>query len=317
MSTRPPGGAPAAAPTDGAAGRADAAAAAFAGELGRWRRTRGLSKKQLAARMRFDPSYVSHIESCRHRPTADFARRAEAVLLSAGAIWRHFEAYARLRRATPGPTPAGPPWLPPTAGLVIERELTSLHFDGRRYRCTVRRALYNAGADPVTRFAVRVGLATADAAPTAESLRARVTSTTDGRRRPVRWQPSAADVAAAEAWLVFEDDDGTYPILPGTRATLDYTVTATAAQAGPWLRRTVRLPTGRLAIDLDLPGAPDVRGTGTSPVAGPTALRLSTEALGDRTRVRWSADNPPLQARYRLDWRFAGPPIPRQRLTTR
>ena len=75
------------------------AADQFAAELARWRVERGLTKKQLAAQMGFDPSYVSHVEGRRHRPTEDFARRAEAVLGAGGAIWQRFQEYDDLRHA--------------------------------------------------------------------------------------------------------------------------------------------------------------------------------------------------------------------------
>src|SRR5690348_15834946 len=83
----------------------DKAADAFANELAQWRAERRLSKKQLAAEMGFDPSYVSHVEGRRHRPTEDFAKRAEAVLDAGGAIWQRFSEYDELRR-TPRPAPA-------------------------------------------------------------------------------------------------------------------------------------------------------------------------------------------------------------------
>src|SRR6266498_636988 len=75
------------------------AAETFAAELALWRVERGLSKKQLAARMGFDPSYVSHVEGRRHKPTEDFARRAEAVLGAGGMIWQRFQEYDELRHA--------------------------------------------------------------------------------------------------------------------------------------------------------------------------------------------------------------------------
>ena len=71
----------------------DKAADAFAATLVECRAERGLSKKQLAAEMGFDPSYVSHVENRRHRPTEDFARRAENVLRAGGAIWDSYAAY--------------------------------------------------------------------------------------------------------------------------------------------------------------------------------------------------------------------------------
>src|SRR5256885_2868187 len=103
----------------------DRAAEAFAAELARWRTERRLSKKQLANEMGFDPSYVSHVEARRHRPTEDFARRAEAVLHADGVIWQRFREYEDARQVVMGsrrpmrdpPVPAQ--WLPPGAGLLV------------------------------------------------------------------------------------------------------------------------------------------------------------------------------------------------------
>ncbi|GAB3854824.1 hypothetical protein GCM10029963_48470 [Micromonospora andamanensis] len=95
----------------------DRAADSFAAELARQRTERGLSKKQLATLMGFDPSYVSHVEGRRHRPTEDFARRAEAVLEASGAIWQRFREYDDLRHARSDRThrESGLPgqWMPP------------------------------------------------------------------------------------------------------------------------------------------------------------------------------------------------------------
>src|SRR3982751_2735989 len=75
------------------------AADQFVSALAQWRIERGMTKKQLAARMGFDPSYVSHVEGRRHKPTEDFARRAEAALAAGGAIWERFQQYDELRHA--------------------------------------------------------------------------------------------------------------------------------------------------------------------------------------------------------------------------
>ncbi|MGN5379537.1 helix-turn-helix domain-containing protein [Streptomyces lasalocidi] len=58
------------------------AAEDFAAELARWREVRGMSKRALAQAMGFDPSYVSHMESGRHKPSEDFARLADEALNS-------------------------------------------------------------------------------------------------------------------------------------------------------------------------------------------------------------------------------------------
>src|SRR6185436_1469181 len=106
------------------------AADAFAAALRDWRTARGLSKKQLAAEMGFDPSYVSHVEARRHRPTEDFARRAEAVLQAGGIIWQCFRDYDDARQAVAAlGVPLRPRvevteqrHAPPAGGLVVEHE---------------------------------------------------------------------------------------------------------------------------------------------------------------------------------------------------
>ena len=143
------------------------AAEAFVAVLIEWRRSRGLSKKQLAADMGFDPSYVSHVEAGRHRPTEDFARRAEArARRRRGGV----APVPRVRRGPPAragvrtiPRPradptAGEPRPPSVVGTVVEHEEASLRHDGDAYRCVIRRRLYNAGREPVTRYLVRIAV---------------------------------------------------------------------------------------------------------------------------------------------------------------
>src|SRR5215475_14186668 len=101
------------------------AADAFAAALVQWRAERGLSKKRLAAEMGFDPSYVSHVEARRHRPTEDFARRAESVLQAGGMIWQRFREYEEARQHAVAPrqrsdSPADR--LPVVSGLIVEHE---------------------------------------------------------------------------------------------------------------------------------------------------------------------------------------------------
>jgi peptide deformylase len=83
---------------DNAAPSVEQAAEAFAAEVAYWRDVRGESQRKLAKDMGFDPSYVSHIESGRHRPTEDFARRADEVLNAGNAIWRWWQEYDAARR---------------------------------------------------------------------------------------------------------------------------------------------------------------------------------------------------------------------------
>jgi peptide deformylase len=309
------------------------AAAAFATELARWRVGRGLTKKQLAAQMGFDPSYVSHVERMRHRPTEDFARRAELVLQAEGAIWRAFVEYddARTTRVTAGLVARDPPvpeqWLPPGTGLVVERELASLTYQRGHYRCVIRRSLYNASTEPVTRYLVRVAVDRFPQNPDhsnayhrahplrLEELDLRATCGEPGAEEPMWWHAKQDRDASKEIWLLFENDGGRFPLYPGHRATIEYGYTVGADKWGPWFQRAVRLPTRRLAIRLDFPAAldPQVWGVETSLSAEEAPLRTPVDRRveGDRVIIEWATDSPGLHSRYRLQWRFRPDPADR------
>jgi peptide deformylase len=319
---------------------AQRAAEAFAAELARWRVERGLTKKQLASEMGFDPSYVSHVEGRRHRPTEDFARRAEAVLGAAGAIWQKFKEYDEVRRTgragigiggTVGRDPPVPgQWLPPGTGLVVEQEVADLSLVDSGYRCTVRRALYNASTEPVSRYLVRIAVDRFPGEPERSNrhhrehplrwdeldLRATCLAGDGASDDPTGWEPMEWRAkhdrdAFKEVWLLFENANGRFPLYPGNRTTIEYAYTVGMDKWGPWFQRAVRLPTRRLTVRLNLPAAlsPAVWGLETSLSAEEVPLRtpIAVRAAEDRVIFEWSTDSPPLNARYRLQWRFRTP----------
>ncbi|SCL15323.1 peptide deformylase [Micromonospora rhizosphaerae] len=300
------------------------AADSFAAELARHRIGRGLSKKQLAALMGFDPSYVSHVEGRRHRPTEDFARRAEAVLAASGAIWQRFREYDKLRHARTGARHREPPlpgqWLPPGTGLVVERELATLTYADDGYRCVIRRELYNAGTEPVTRYLVRVAVDRYPNDPgrsnrhhrvhplTFAELQLRAYRNEGSEREPMRWRAKHDRDAVKEIWLLFENAEGRFPLYPRDRATIEYAYRVGREKWGPWFQRAVRLPTRHLAVRLDLPAEldPQVWGVETSLSAeeGPLRTQIQRHDEDGRARFDWATDDPPLNARYRMQWRF-------------
>ncbi|NES29871.1 helix-turn-helix domain-containing protein [Micromonospora terminaliae] len=305
------------------------AADSFAAELARQRTGRGLSKKQLATLMGFDPSYVSHVEGRRHRPTEDFARRAEAVLEASGAIWQRFREYDELRHGRSGGSHRDPPvpgqWLPPGTGLVVERETATLTYTGDGYHCAIRRELYNAGTEPVTRYLVRVAVDRYPNDPgrsnrhhrehplTFAELQLTAYRDDGGAREPMHWRAKHDRDAFKEIWLLFENDEGRFPLYPGDRATIEYAYRVGRDKWGPWFQRAVRLPTRHLAVRLDLPADldPKVWGAETSLSAEEGPLRtpiLRTDDGGGRAIFEWATDDPPLNARYRMQWRFRSQP---------
>jgi peptide deformylase len=308
---------------------AQRASDAFVAELVRWRVDRGMSKKQLAAAMGFDPSYVSHVEARRHRPTEDFARRAEVVLQADGAIWQRFREYDDLRatsRARPGSAgrdPAVPEqWLPPGTGLVVEQEIADLSYVDGEYVCRVQRALYNAGSEPVTRYLIRIAV---DRYPSQPEL-----SNRHYRDHPLgwdeinlhaacggeqmEWRPKTDRDAFKEVWLLFENADGMFPLYPGHRTHIEYVYRVGGDKWGQWFQRAVRLPTRHLTVRLSFPIAlgPVVWGmeTSLSTEAVPLRTPIEQEVRGERAVFSWATDAPLLHARYRLEWRFRASPAP-------
>jgi len=297
------------------------AAATFVAMFSRWRADRGLTKKRLASQMGFDPSYLSHIERGRHRPTADFARRAELVLRTGGAVWQAFVEYedARAISARGRREPVPELWRPPGAGPVVEEELASLSYRDSQYRCVVRRTLYNAGSEPITRWLARIAVDRYPQDPERSNAhhRAHPLSLDDlqlyavhggDRRESMWWRAKHDRDALKEIWLLFENDAGRFPLYPDQRTTIEYGYTVGEDLWGQWFQRTVRLPTGRLAVRLDLPGHldPQVWGVETSLSTGETPLRTPVEQHNgtDRAVFEWQAEAPPVHARYTLHWRF-------------
>ena len=305
------------------------AADQFVSALAQGRIERGMTKKQLAARMGFDPSYVSHVEGRRHKPTEDFARRAEAVLAAGGAIWERFRQYNELRHARNAPPHRDPPvpiqWLPPGTGLIVEREVAELAYTDKAYRCRIRRALYNAGAEPVTRYLMKIAVDRFPHDPAG--------SNRHHRQHPLTWeelnlaafagegegvermglQPKLDRDAAKEVWLLFANEHGRFPLYPGERTTIEYAYTVGEEKWGQWFQRAVRLPTRHLTVRLDFPAEfePQVWGFETSlaadvPVRNPVERRID----GGRAVFEWSTDAPLLNARYRLEWSFRGAGAP-------
>jgi peptide deformylase len=306
------------------------AADQFVTALAQWRNERGMTKKQLAARMGFDPSYVSHVEGRRHKPTEDFARRAEAVLAAGGAIWQRFQEYDELRHARGGtPLHRDPPvpaqWMPPGTGLIVEHEIAELAYTDGAYRCRIKRALYNAGTEPVTRYLMKISVDRYPLDPTG--------SNRHHRTHPLTWQEldieavagegDAAEPmqqrlkldrdAAKEVWLLFANEHGQFPLYPGERTTISYAYTVGEEKWGQWFQRAVRLPTRKLTVRLNFPVRfePQVWGVETSLAAEvPVRTPLERHNEGDRAIFEWSTDQPALNARYRLEWRFRGAGAP-------
>lgn len=293
---------------------------AFIAELKRWRDVRGLSQSALAKKVGYTPSYISKIEGGQQRPSSEFASSADRELRAGGAILR---AYSELEGRTPTahqPPPESGAGDAHAASLLVEHEDTSLHYDGHVYRATQRRRLYNDSPDPITRYLIRISVDRYPGSPERSNQHYRenpltweeiqLSASIDGE--PVGWRVQHDRDAFKELWLLFENDNGRYPLYPGESAWLEYSYTVGDSKWGTWFQRAVRLPTRLLSVRLDFPENldPQVWGTETTMTAEAlpfrTAIRQTTE---DGRRIyAWSTEDPPLHARYRLEWKFRAQP---------
>ena len=302
------------------------AAEGFAAELARWREVRGLSKRALAQAMGFDPSYVSHMESGRHKPSEDFARLADEALNAGKAIWRRWREYEKARTRNNRTLPSAPePRLPEQpyatgSALVVEHDAARLQYDGRSYRLTMRRRLRNTGTEPVTRYLIRISVDRYPGDPERSNVHYRqhpltwdeLDLTATCRGEAMRWQSKHDRDAFKEVWLLFDNEHGRFPLYPGESVWIEYAYTVSDEKWGNWFQRAVRLPTEQLEVQLAFPAAldPVVWGTETSLTAEASPLR-TPPIRGDDGELRtftWITTTPALHARYRLEWRFrAGP----------
>ena len=308
----------------------DRAVAQFADALIRWRADRGLTKKQLAAVMGFDPSYVSHVEARRHRPTEDFARRADQALATGGELVSLFREFEKARQAlVPSPRARSEPstvtWRVPLNTLVVEREQAELTYADGEYRCVVRRELHNGGREPVTRYPVRIAVDRYPGEPERSNRHYRDHPLTFDELglvarcgdRTMTWQVQQDRDMFKEVWLLFENEDGRFPLAPGERTTIEYHYTVGEDKWGHWFQRAVRLPTRQLTVRIDMPAGlrPVVWGLESSLTAEAAPLRTPIREAreGDRVRFEWQIDEPALGARYRFEWRLRHEAAPVQR----
>lgn len=291
----------------------------FIAQLKYWRDVRGESQSRLAGKVGYTPSYVNKIERGQLPPSSSFASQADDVLRAGGAIARAYRELEAHGRPTPVPHQAGPEDNHATS-LIVEHEDTTLLYDGRTYRATQRRRLYNDSPSPVTRYLIRISVDRYPGDPERSNQHYRddpltwgeidLSASVDGE--PLTWRVKHDRDAFKELWLLFENEHGQYPLYPGESVWLEYSYTVGDTKWGHWFQRAVRLPTQLMSVRLDFPAVldPVVWGTETSMTAEGQPLRTAIRRTEDDGRrvYSWSTEDPPLHARYRLEWKFRARP---------
>ncbi|MFJ6752510.1 peptide deformylase [Streptomyces sp. NPDC091266] len=289
----------------------------FAAELKHFREVRGLSKVELARRLKISPSYVSHLESGREHGSSDLARRLDKELDTGGKLWKAWQDGDGGTQPVPESADASP-----SAGILVLEDAAALRYDGSVYHLTMHRRLRNTGTEPITRYLVRIAVDRYPGEPERSNALYRA--------HPLTWEELQLEAhcgdeqmgrvvkhdrdAFKEVWLEFANARTRFPLYPGQEAGITYSYSVTADKWGPWFQRAVRLPTRELTVSLAFPTdfQPTVWGTETSLSASFAPLRTPpTQAIdADHTVYTWTTLDPPLHARYRMEWRLKTAQLP-------
>jgi hypothetical protein len=98
--------------------------------------------------------------------------------------------------------------------------------------------------------------------------------------------------AFKEIWLLFENDQGRFPLYPGDTTWIEYSYSVSEAKWGHWFQRAIRVPTERLGVEIALPTRldPALWGIETTMTAEAMPVRtpIHRRELGDEVVFEWS-----------------------------
>jgi peptide deformylase len=204
-----------------------------------------------------------------------------------------------------------------TAGhLVVDLDHASLEYADGRYHLAQTRRLANLSDEAVTRYLIRIAVDRYPGEPERSNVHYRRNPLTLGEvnfqafceDEPMAWEVKHDRDSFKELWLLFENDRAKFPLYPRETRTIHYSYAIGDDKWGRWFQRAVRLPSRRLSVRLTFPTSldPELWGTETSLTMGSLALRtpIAREEAGDKTVFTWETGHPPLNARYRFEWRF-------------
>ncbi|HEU4399195.1 MAG TPA: peptide deformylase [Actinomycetota bacterium] len=203
-----------------------------------------------------------------------------------------------------------------TGQFVVDLDHASLEYADGRYHLEQTRRLINLSDEPITRYLIRIAVDRYPGEPERSNEHYRRNPLTLGEvnlqacceDEPMAWEVKHDRDSFKELWLLFENDQAKFPLYPGEMRTIRYSYAVGDDKWGRWFQRAIRLPTRRLSVRLTFPTSlePEPWGTETSLTMGSLALRtpVAREVTRDKTVFTWETGHPPLNARYRFEWRF-------------
>lgn len=285
--------------------RADKARTRFVDDLRARQKAARLTTKQLAGMMRVDASYPSHVFGGRHRPTREFAARADQVLRAGGQLLRLFEQYETERDGPRQTIASLHPALEPNE-LVNEHEIAEQRYDGDKYTISIERRLWNRTDKPVIYYPVKIA---ADEKAHAVFRWEELELTAFCGTEPMHWRIETDRDDLKEVNLLFENDSGEFPLEPDSRTVIRYSYRVSTEAWGRWFQRRIQMRTDRLTIRLVFPVDQAPAGVSHKEVSLEYGVlkgdRIERMLSPDGREVIyvWESSSPRMHARYRLEWR--------------
>jgi hypothetical protein len=211
-----------------------------------------------------------------------------------------------------------------SGSLIIDHEHVVFRYDGINYYQSTTRSLTNGSAEAIDRYPFRIAVDRYPREPeksqrqyekypfaVADSAISGWHESPEHDREPMDWEVQQDLPSFKEIWLLFKNGERKFPLLPGQSCIISYEYAATDRHWGPWSKRMIRIPTHKLSLEFTFPRelGPEMESSETSITATPTPLTLTERQEDDRTIFTWEKVDPPLNAQYRFDWRFAKDPM--------
>jgi transcriptional regulator with XRE-family HTH domain len=285
------------------------------------RRQRGVTQTVLSDLVRRSERWLIDVEQGRADPRlSDLEALAAALRVDVSTLLRN-----------PSTAPDGPSLgddlggrMGPRLALRVEVEDAGLTYHDGVYQLRIRREIVNTSDQRLTRYFVRIAVDRYPHDPEKSRQHYRSHPLTWDELNfsarcagePIGWTVKQDQDSGKELYLRFETAEGrSLALAPGESIWIDYGYRVGEDKWGPFFVRAIRWPTRHLRVRLNFPRASDPLVWGTQlPMTGERDdLALPTSSIhrrddGATSTFEWTTTNPPLHARYRLEWRLFGEP---------
>ncbi|MCY1140181.1 hypothetical protein OWR29_19450 [Actinoplanes sp. Pm04-4] len=202
-------------------------------------------------------------------------------------------------------------------GLRVLNEEARISHQDEGYEIEIRRDLRNDGSTPVTGYDVTIVVGRYPEEPDRSRehhkrhplIWSELAFEAWCEREPLSWHAKVNLANRKEIRVLFENDNKTLPLSPGSSTTMSYSYRVSGDKWGHWFSRRALFPTDRLVIVAEFPEylRPVVWGAQVEPLMGeaPVHVPVRPQRTGTgRLKYKWQLSEVVVRRSYRLEWGF-------------